>query len=70
MNSSCLPGCAHMNAKYARSVAELLPVVAGHLAQQRALAVHHLVVRRSAGTNCSENAYISENVISLWWYCR
>src|SRR6478735_6326396 len=30
MKSSCLPGCAHMVARY--------------LAQQRALAVHHLVV--------------------------
>jgi hypothetical protein len=41
MNSSCLPGAPHAGR---RSVRELLPVVARHAREQRALAVHDLVV--------------------------
>ena len=45
MNSSFLPGMGpHVGVEGAQ-VGVLLPVVAGHPRQQRALAVHHLVVR-------------------------
>ena len=45
MKSSFLPGWPHMSTQQRAQVGEALPVVAGHLAQQRALAVHDLVVR-------------------------
>ena len=46
MNSSFLPGCAHMNAYSARRFARFCQRVARHLVDQRALAVHDLVVRQ------------------------
>ena len=46
MNSSFLPGCAHMNAYSARRFASCCQRSPGILRQHRALAVHDLVVRQ------------------------
>ena len=45
MKSSFLAGLPVHVAEQQAQVGELLPVVARHLPEQRALAVHHLVVR-------------------------
>ena len=45
MKSSFLPGCAHMQARKARRFASFCQSSPGHLPEQRALAVHDLVVR-------------------------
>ena len=69
MNSNCLPGCAHWWARNVRSVAAFCHSSPGILDHSEPLPCTTSSCEIGS-TNCSEKAYINENVISLWCHER
>ena len=65
MNSSCLPGCAHMNASSERSPAALFQSSPGIRVHSEPLPCTTSSCD-SGSMKFSLHAYISENVTSLW----
>src|SRR5664279_510549 len=69
MKSSCLPGCAHMNDRNARTFASFCHWSPGILASREPLPCttsSWLIGNRKL----SLNAYKNEKVMSLWWSAR
>ncbi len=69
MNSSCLPGCAHMYAYSARSVAACRQWSPGIFPSSDPLPCTTSSCD-SGRTKFSVKAYIIENVIWWWCHCR